>query len=126
MIPILKFQVGAINFNPVPPRAAVTVSGGGRAVNERLALDGTVIVQRAAKPASRRLAVQGPDGYALLATQTALLEALAGAGTRFTLSLRGYELEGDFSGCFFEDPPSFPPFRSPLYKRFSFTIYIPQ
>lgn len=123
---MLQFKLGTIDLNPLPPLEAVTVSGGGRAVNERLSLDGTVVVQRAAKPASRRLAVQGPDNYALLAEQTEQIQALANAGTRFTLVLRGYELSGDFTGCFFEEAPRFPPFRDALYKQFSFTIYIPQ
>lgn len=123
---MLKFQIGNIDLNPLPPLEAVTVSGGGRAATERLALDGTVIVQRTAKPASRRLAVQGPDNYALLTEQTEQIRVLASGGARFTLSLRGYELEGDFTGCFFEDAPRFPRFRDARYRRFSFTIYIPQ
>lgn len=123
---MLQFKLGEIDLNPLPPLEAVSVTGGGRSVTERSALDGTLIVQRARKPSSRRLAVQGPDNYALLADQAEQIRVLAGAGTRFTLSLRGYELAGDFSGCFFEDPPSFPPFRDAHYRRFSFTIYIPQ
>lgn len=123
---MLTLIIGPVNLDPVPPRDAVTVEGGGRPVTEKVALDGTLLPLRPGRATSRRLTITAPQGFALLAEQTAALEALAKSGERFTVTVLGYVASGVFEGCLFADRPQFPPTRHPAWRGFQIQIYLPQ
>lgn len=122
--PALQMSIGDIDLDLLPPREAVTFSGGGRPITERTALDGSTIIQRG-RPVSRRLTVTAPQGFAIRTEHADAIYALARAGAIFTLTLKGYVLNGVYRGCMFVDLPSFPPTADPRFKSYSFTLYIP-
>lgn len=122
---MLQFKIADIDLDLLPPREAVTVSGGGRPITERTALDGSTILQRG-QPVSRRLTVSAPQGFAIRAEHAAAISALARAGGFFTLTLRGYVLSGVYAGCLFVELPSFPPTADPRFTGYNFTLYLPQ
>lgn len=114
-----------IDLDWVPPREAVTFDGGGYTTTERRALDGTIIRQRPAQPASRRLTINAPEGFVIRAEHADALFTLAKSGKHFTLTLRGYVLQGIYNGCTFEGLPKFPPTGNPAWRSYSIEIYIP-
>lgn len=124
-IPVLQMTLGDTDLDLLPPRAAVTFDGGGRTTSERVALDGTLIRSRPQRPASRRLNVSSPEAYVIRAAHADALLALAESNARFTLTLRGYVLEGVYQGCSFEGRPAFEPSPDPAYRHYRFTLYIP-
>lgn len=121
---MLSIVIGGINLLYLPPTEAVTSTGGGRALTERTTLTGQVIATRAPLPASRRLTVTAPQGFAISAADAEAIRALGDAP--FTVTLTGYEPSGTFSGCVFEEPPRFPPTSHPDYRGYALQIYIPQ
>lgn len=124
--PVFQMTFGDLDLDPVPPKEAVTFDGGGYTTAERRALDGSIIRQRPGKPASRRLTISAPQGFAIRAEHADALFALAKRGALFTLTLRGYVLQGVYSGCTFEGLPKFPPTGDPGWRGYAIEIYIPQ
>lgn len=121
----LQLALGDIDLDLLPPREAVSFSGGGYPITERTALDGGTIVQRQRYSVSRRLTVAAPEGFAIRAEHADAIYDLARWGTIFTLTIRGYVLNGVYRGCMFEGLPSFPPTSDPRFKSYDFTVYIP-
>ncbi|WP_272977108.1 hypothetical protein [Deinococcus geothermalis] len=116
--------IGGVALDYLPPPDAVQIEGGGRAVSERTTLDGKIIATRPPLPASRRLTITAPQGFAISAADAAAIQAIG--DQPFTVILRGYDPEGTFSGCVFVEPPRFPPTSDPRFRGYAMTIYIPQ
>ncbi|WP_245745159.1 hypothetical protein [Deinococcus reticulitermitis] len=121
---MLRLIIGGVDLAFLPPPEAVSVDGGGRPVSERVTLDGRIVATRSPLPASRRLTVIAPEGFAISAADAEAIRAL-GDGP-FSVTLIGYEPGGTFGGCTFEAPPRFPLTRDPRYRGYELAIYLPQ
>ena len=119
-----SLTIGGVELAYLPPQAALGLEGGGRPISERVTVDGVIVATRPPLPASRRLTITAPEGFAISATDAESIRALA--DTSFSITLTGYEPSGTFSGVTFESPPSFPPTFDPRYRSYSMTLYIPQ
>lgn len=120
-----SMNIGGVELSLLPPAAGVTVSGGGRPVNERPTIEGRIVATRNPLSGSKKITVTTTDNYAISAADAAAIAAL-GDGP-FTFSLTGYDGAGSYGGCVFEEPPSFPPVAGhPAYRRCNFTVYILQ
>lgn len=118
-----SMTIGGVSLTFLPAVDGVSGSGGGRPITERITIEGQIVATRAPLPASRRIRVTSPDGYAISRADADAIRSLAGP---FTVSLTGYEPSGVFAGCVFEEPPRFPPSRHPDYVHYDFEIYVPQ
>lgn len=120
---IYSMTIGGVALQYLPAADGVTGEGGGRAITERTTIEGRVVALRAPLPASRRIRIVAPDGYAISEADAQSIRALGGGP--FTLSLTGYEPSGTFGGCVFDEPPRFPR-RAPGLVGYDLSIYIPQ
>jgi hypothetical protein len=121
---MLQLRIGTVDLDPVPPRDAVQRSGGGRAIGERVSITKDIIVQ-VEYLSNRRLQIASPDDtWVIRADQAAQLLALQATATPFSVTLLGYEQSGTFPNCLFEGDAVFPPTVDPLYRRYSFTLYL--
>lgn len=120
-----QFIIGTVDLRGMPPKEAVTVSGGGREISEGVTLEGRVIATRPPRAGALRVQVSAPTTYGLPKPLADALAALAASGEPFTVTLLGYELEGTFTNCLFDGPVRFPPI-SAGYSSYTFTLYVPQ
>ena len=118
--------IAGITLNPTVPPEAVTRSGGGRSITEKVTITGRVLRVQGARLGCRvRVTSPGPE-WVLSEAQITGLRALEGSQTPFSVTLGpGYELSGTFNGCLFEGDAVFSPKRGGGWTGYDFTLYIP-
>ncbi|MCD0158408.1 hypothetical protein [Deinococcus sp. 6GRE01] len=117
--------IAGVELNPSVPPDAVSRTGGGRTVRDRVSITGVSL--RSLGPVTpTRVAVvsPGPD-WVLSEAQIDHLRALERSGAPFSVTLgEGYEVSGTFPACRLDGDATFRPVRSNGWTNYSFTLHL--
>lgn len=120
-----QITIGTLTLTSLPPTEGVSYEGGEREITERTALDGRVIATRPLRATPIRINVSSPQNYAVSDAEASALQALHNSGETFSVSIAGYEPEGEFTNVSFVGRPRFPRI-APGWRGYQFTLYVPQ